>query len=385
MEGVIILNRAGNYKSNLSGESEYKSFNPASLPPKPKIELDEAMLALLISANIEIAKLNEISNKIPHAPLFVSMYIRKEALLSSQIEGTQATLDDILDPEIEKNSNLDIFDVINYINATDYAMKRLETLPLCNRLILETHKILMRGVRGGEKSPGEFRKSQNWLGPAGSVIKNATYIPPNLNDMTQGMSDLEKFMNAKDNINPLIKIALVHYQFETIHPFLDGNGRIGRLLINLFLKERGLLKQPVLYTSYYFKKNRIEYYDRLNEVRLKGNYEQWVMFFLHAVEESAKDAINTIDSLTKLHDKNNEKISLLGKSAKRAAKLFSYLEKSPIIDIKKTSIELGVSFNTVASAIDDLVKAGILEKVGETKRSRRFAYEEYLKILRKDA
>ena len=234
--------------------------------------------------------------------LFVSMYVRKEALMSSQIEGTQATLEDIFDPMIEKNTNRNVADVVNYIKATEYAVKRLNTLPLCNRLIKETHAILMEDVRGQEKSPGEFRRSQNWIGGQGSTLKNARYIPPNPEDMNSAMSDLEKYMNSEDGLDFLIRAALIHYQFETIHPFLDGNGRVGRLLITLFLMEKKVLTTPALYISYFLKKNRVEYYDRMTEVRLKGNYEQWIRFFLLAINESAQDAIAAIDEITALQD-----------------------------------------------------------------------------------
>lgn len=379
-----MQNRAGQYKTNLTGEIAYKSFLPKPLPPNPKLEVDESMLAILVKANSAIAKLDGISTRIPNIELFVSMYVRKEALLSSQIEGTQATLDDILDPDIEENTNQNVAEVINYIKATDYVSDRLETLPLCNRLLLETHEVLMQDVRGGEKSPGEFRRSQNWIGPGGSTLKTARYIPPAPQDMIEAMSELEKFINADDDMDTLVKIALIHYQFETIHPFLDGNGRIGRLMVNLYLGERKLLKYPILYISYFLKRNRIEYYDRLSEVREKGNYEQWVKFFLQAIAESALDSIETIDLLVELHDKNYEKVISIGKASKNALKVFEYLEKSPIIDIKKTSLELGVAYNTVANAVDNLVKLGVLEKVGDARRSRCFAYESYLKILRKD-
>lgn len=286
-----MANRAGTLKTNLSGEAAYKSFLPSPLPPNPPIELDAEAVSLLVSANKQLAVLESISARIPSINLFVSMYVRKEALMSSQIEGTQATLEDVLDPMIDENANRNVADVINYIKATEFAVKKLSELPLCNRLIKETHAMLMEGVRGQERSPGEFRYSQNWIGGQGSTLKNARYIPPNTEDMTHAMSDLEKYINADDDdLDILIRSALIHYQFETIHPFLDGNGRIGRLLITLFLMEKGLLATPVLYISYFLKKNRIEYYDRLTEVRNKGNYEQWVKFFLQAVLESAEDA-----------------------------------------------------------------------------------------------
>jgi Fic family protein len=339
---------------------------------------------LLSKANRSIGILEGVSRQIPNIELFASMYVRKEALLSSQIEGTQATLDDILDPNIEENTNQHVADVINYIKASQYASVRLRELPICNRLLKETHEILMQDVRGGEKSPGEFRYSQNWLGPAGSTLRDARYIPPNPADMIEAMSDLEKFINSEDDLDPLIKIALIHYQFETIHPFLDGNGRIGRLLIALFLIEKKLLSHETLYISYFLKRNRIEYYDRLNDVRTKGNFEQWLKFFLLATYESAQDAITTIDDLIKLHNRNYEIVKNTGKSAKTVIKVFKYLEGSPIIDIKKTSAELKLSFNAVSNAVNKLVELGILKQTENVRRSRVFAYEEYLGILRKD-
>lgn len=379
-----MRNRAGEYRTNLTGELQYKSFLPNQLPPSSGIKLDEEGIDLLAKANRSIGVLEGGSKQVPNIDLFVSMYIRKEALLSSQIEGTQATLDDILDPNIEKNANLHVADVINYIKASQYANSRLKNLPICNRLFQEIHSVLMEGIRGGEKNPGEYRKSQNWIGPAGSTIKDARFIPPNVEDMIEAMSNLEKFINEDHQLDVLIKAALIHYQFETIHPFLDGNGRIGRLLINLFLKDRKILSHDTLYISYFFKRNRVEYYDRLNEVRAKGNYEQWIKFFLLAIYESAQDAVFTIESLIKLHDKNYEVVRNTGRASKTITKLFNYLEGSPIIDISNTSKDLNLSFNATSNAVNTLVDLGILMKTEDVRRNRVFAYEEYLIILRKD-
>lgn len=379
-----MKNRAGEYKTNLSGELQYKSFLPRPLPPSPPIAIDDEIVNLLSKANRSIGILEGVSRQIPNVDLFVSMYVRKEALLSSQIEGTQATLDDILDPNIEENTNQNIADVINYIKASQYASSRLNELPICNRLLQETHEILMQDIRGGEKNPGEFRRTQNWIGPAGSTLKDARYIPPSPEDMIEALSDLEKFINSEDEHDPIIKIALIHYQFETIHPFLDGNGRIGRLLIALFLIEKKLLSHETLYTSYFLKRNRIEYYDRLMEVRMKGSFEQWIKFFLLAVYESAQDAIKTIDELVKLHEKNYDIVKKTGRAAKTVLKVLNYLESSPIIDIKKTSVELKLSFNAVSNAVNNLVELGILRQTENVRRSRVFAYDEYLGILRKD-
>lgn len=375
--------RAGKFRTNLSGEAAYKSFVPNPLPPVPAIELDNEMVALLIKANSQVSVLDEIAARIPNMDLFVSMYVRKEALMSSQIEGTQATLEDVLDPLLEANVNRDVADVVNYIKATEYAINRLKTLPLCNRLIKETHAVLMEGVRGQEKSPGEFRYSQNWIGGQGSTLKNARYIPPCPEDMDHAMSDLEKYINGEDGLDDLIRAALIHYQFETIHPFLDGNGRVGRLLITLYLMERKMLTTPALYISYFLKKNRIEYYDRMTEVRSKGNFEQWVRFFLQAIYESAQDATAAIDQLTALHDKNEKIILAMGRAGKSSMQVFHYLEANPIIEIRKTAEALNLSFNTVSGAVKRLMEQGVLKQTANQSRNRTFAYEAYLNILRK--
>ena len=376
-------NRAGYYKQNLSGEMAYKSFVPNPLPPVPPIELSEDIVGLLVKANSQLAVLQSIAARIPNVELFISMYVRKESLMSSQIEGTQATLEDILDPMLDTNTNRNIADVVNYIKATEFAITRLQTLPLCNRLIKETHAVLMKGVRGQEKNPGEFRYSQNWIGGQGSTLKNARYIPPSPDDMQNAMSDLEKYINTDDDLDALIQAALIHYQFETIHPFLDGNGRVGRLLITLFLMDKGILTTPALYISYFLKKNRVEYYDRMTEVRTKGNYEQWIIFFLQAIMESAGDATSTIDELITLHDTNTSVISKLGRASKNTMLVFDYLESNPIIDIGKTAEALSITFNTASSAVRRLVDAGILVQTGGGGRNRTFAYEAYLDILRK--
>ena len=374
--------RAGSFKSNLSGEASYLSFTPSPLPPVPPVELDREIIDLLVKASRQLALLEGLASRLPNVSLFVSMYVRKEALMSSQIEGTQATLEDVFDPMRDENANLDVADVINYVKATNHAIARLSELPLCNRLIKETHAVLMHGVRGQEKSPGEFRLSQNWIGGAGSTLRTARYIPPSVQDMIEGMSDLEKYFHAEDDVDVLIRAALIHYQFESIHPFLDGNGRIGRLLITLYLMEKGVLTTPALYISYYLKRNRIEYYDRMTEVRDKDNYEQWVKFFLRALHESAEDATTTIDKFMKIHVRNVGKIEKLGRSAKTALRLFAYLEANPMIDIRKTAIALDLAFNTISSAVERLVEAGILNKSNDAERNRIFVYTEYLDVLR---
>lgn len=380
-----MKNRAGRAVQNLSGEMAYSSFYPHPLPPQPNIEIDTEMQQLLIDAHKKLALLNGLSDRLPNKDLFISMYVRKEALVSSQIEGTQCTLEDVLNPEIDENANADVSDVVNYVRAISFAIKRLEDLPLCNRLIRETHAVLMNSVRGGDKTPGEFRTSQNWIGGAGSTLRNARYIPPNPQDMVECMSDFEQFMNDDDDTDPLIKAALLHYQFETIHPFLDGNGRVGRLLITLFLMGVNVISSPVLYLSCYLKLNRIEYYDRMREVRKTGNYEQWIKFFLRGIAETAEDATETIDHLNALHRKNEAKLAdVPTRSRQNIMNLLAYIERNPIIETVKTAAALGLSRNGTANYIATLCNKDILRYSTKSGKALVFAYEEYLDILRKD-
>lgn len=378
------MNRSGEYIKNLSGEAEYKSFRPAALPPNPELDINGDMLVKLVKANTELARLEMASKLIPNTELFVSMYVRKEALLSSQIEGTQCTLDDVLNPNIDANKNLNVEEVVNYVRAATFALDKMKSLPLCNRLFKEIHLHLMSGVRGQEKNPGEFRKSQNWIGPANCALKDARYIPPNVEDMESAMSDLEKYINEGEGYDPLIRIALIHYQFETVHPFLDGNGRIGRLMILLYLMEQKILSKPVIYISYFLKKNQIEYYDRISEVRRSGNYEQWVSFFLEAVAAAAEDALQTIEKLSELHEKNIQLLPRSRTEKDTVRTLFDYIEQYPIIDIGKTAEHLNLSYNAVSNAVKKLIALGILRETTNASRNRVFAYDAYLTILRKD-
>ncbi len=380
-----MKDRAGKTVKNLSGDSAYYSFCPSPLPPVPRIEIDLEMQQLLIEAHRKLAVLDSLSNHIPDVDLFISMYVRKEALVSSQIEGTQCTLDDVFNPEINENANADVSDVVNCVRAINFALKRLEELPLCNRLIRETHAVLMNSVRGSDKTPGEFRTSQNWIGGAGSTLKNARYIPPNTLNMVECMSDFEKYINSDDETDALIKAALLHYQFETIHPFLDGNGRVGRLLITLFLISSGMISSPVLYLSCYLKSNRIEYYDRMSEIRKSGNYEQWIKFFLRGIAETSSDAAETIGALIELHNRNAEKIAdVPARSKKNIANLFEYIERNPIIETVKTALALGLSRNGTANYISILCEKGILKQTSKSGKSFIYTYEDYLEILRKD-
>lgn len=372
-------NRAGKYV--LVAGLGYRAFEPKRLQDV-KIEIDEDMLNLLGEASRLLGKLDGVSQKVPNINLFISSYVRKEALMSSQIEGTQASLVDVLDPSIEGNSNADVEEVVNYTRALNYAIDRLKSYPVCNSLLKEIHLRLLSGVRGEDKEPGEFRGSQNWIGCSGCNLNTARYVPPTVEMMIEAMSDLEKFINDDfDNINPLVKVALIHYQFETIHPFLDGNGRIGRMLIVLFLIDKKIINYPIFYISYFFKKNRVEYYDRLAEVRAKGNFEQWIKFFLSAVVETCEDSINTIEKLSELDEKN----ALMIENGSKSVKLvYSYILQNPIIEINKTAKDLGIAFSTTATAVKELCGLGVLVENSAQRRNRTFSYEKYLQILGKD-
>lgn len=378
------MTRAGTLVQNLSGDAAYWSFRPAPLPPEPELKIDDEMRRLLIETSRQLTNLARFSLLIPSTDRFISMYMRKEALLSSQIEGTPCTLEDILDPELNATVNPDVGEVINYVKATQFALEQMHTLPLCNQLLCETHAVLMTGVRGKEKNPGEFRRRQNWIGAAGCSLKDARYIPPNVEDMTTALNELEQYIHEDSPYPPLIDAALIHYQFETIHPFLDGNGRIGRLLILLYFIEKSLLTKPVIYVSNFLKKNQREYYDRISEVRRSGNYEQWVRFFLEAVNAAAIDATETIWNLSELHNINAEKLPVSKRKRDNIRRLFTYIEEHPIIDIKHTAADLALSYNTVAHAVKKLQELGILHETTNAARNRVFAYEEYLDILRQD-
>lgn len=374
------MDRAGQYISVLQGDAAYKAYNPNPLPPIPSLDMDGELISLLTGAHNLLGKLDVTSQLIPNVDLFLGAYVRKEALLSSQIEGTQATLEDILNADVETSVNLEVDDVVNYVNALNYAINRMDTLPICNRLLCETHDVLLQHVRGQEKNPGEFRRSQNWIGGANSTIQSARYVPPTVEHMQEAMSDLEKFINDYD-MDILIKTALVHYQFETIHPFLDGNGRIGRMLIILMLINEKILSRPVLYMSLFLKTNRIEYYDRLSDVRTKGNYEQWAKFFLTGIIETCKDSLQMIGKINDLMLTDEKKLSNEKKSTQH---VFQYLKQHPIINIPHSAKALGIAYNTVASAINKLKNLGILSEKTYKARDRVFEYTKYVEILKAD-
>lgn len=382
-----ISNRLGTYvKQSITSEA-YDAFIPAKLPPEPPLELG-ALYPLIEQATTLIGELNTLAKCIPNKSLFVYMYVRKEALLSSQIEGTQSSFADLLIFENEQKPNVsidDVEEVSNYVLAINHGLKRLdEGFPLCLRLIKEMHAILLQGGRGAQKSPGEFRQSQNWIG--GTRPGNAIFVPPPPDQLPHILSEFEAFFHDESIKLPvLIKAALAHVQFETIHPFLDGNGRLGRLLIILLLCEGGLLKQPTLYISLYFKENRKLYYDLLQEVHLQGTWETWIEFFLNGIVYTCHEAITTANNLNKLFDEDLIKINTLGRAKFSCIDVFDYLKKCPQVTVSSLTEALEMTPPTARSALTHLLELGIVEEISGKQRDKIYVYKAYLAKLERGA
>ncbi|MBN1408835.1 MAG: Fic family protein [Calditrichaceae bacterium] len=370
--------KAGRYQQ----EFRYKSFIPSKINLE-WIWTDSKINALLSEANLNLGNLNAFSLYVPNVDVFIWMHLVKEATTSSRIEGTRTQMEEALmkDEEIEFEKKNDWQEVQNYIKAMNYSISKLKTLPVSTRLLKESHKILMQGVRGEHKTPGEFRLSQNWIG--GATINDAVFIPPPHTQLNELMGDLENFLhNENINVPPLIKVAISHYQFETIHPFLDGNGRIGRLLITLQLASSGILEKPTLYLSDYFEKNRLLYYDNLSNVRLKNDLAQWIKFFLVSVIETSKRGIKTFQQILKLKDKiENEKIVALGKKIPNAKLFINLLYTNPIINSNDLKDYLKITPATANSLIQDFIKLDILSEITGGKRYRLFRFDEYLNLF----
>ncbi len=377
---MIYKNRAGTY---VRQQSDYSAYIPKPLPPEPPLDIDAEMVSLLSMADRKLGRLDGITQILPNPELFVAMYVKKEAVLSSQIEGTQASLLDILNEDQFKGERKEksVEEVVNYIKAVNHGLKRLKELPLCTRLIRGIHEVLLRGTRGNERNPGEFRKSQNWIGPAGSNLSSAIFIPPPVHEMLNAMSDLEGFFYEKDDLPVLVKIGLIHAQFETIHPFLDGNGRMGRLLITFWLCQQEVLSKPLLYLSYYFKKNRVEYYDRLMDIRLKGYWEEWLKFFLKGVSSVSDEAIETAKKILNMKEEDAKAISASVRNPSNGLKLLERLYEHPIVNIKKVAEFLDVSYPTANTLVGELCNIGILEQVAQSQRNKRYSYSKYIDVL----
>ncbi len=372
--------RAGRFITQPEG---YSAFIPKPLPPDPPLALDASLLNLLESAVGELGRLDGVAKVIPDPEFFVSMYVRREAVLSSQIEGTQSTLEDLLELELESEPSdpySDVFDLINYVQAMNFGLDRIKTLPLSLRLIREIHKELLRDGRGSKATPGEFRRTQNWIGPQGASIKQATFVPPSVPDMKKALHDFEGFLHAENRYPTLIEVGLAHAQFETIHPFLDGNGRVGRLLNTFLLVHRGILRQPLLYLSHYFKLHRTEYYDRLMAVRHSGDWEGWIQFFLRGVVQTAQEAAETAERLFALRESHRGLI--LDKNlGQNGLLLLSNLFQRPLVNINLVASILGSTFPTASRLVSGFEELGLLKEITGQKRSRMFRYEPYLALF----
>jgi Fic family protein len=359
------------------------------LPPEPPITFDGELLALLSKADLALGRLDGSTETLPNPDMFVFMYVRKEAVLSSQIEGTQASLLDVLEFEaqaLEEGRPGDVQEVVNYINAMNYGLDRLRKFPLSLRLIREIHERLLKDVRGGERTPGEFRRSQNWIGSSGGTLSTASFVPPPPHEMLEAIGALEKFLYHTPPMPDLINIGLIHSQFETIHPFLDGNGCVGRLLIAFLLCERKILHRPLLYLSYYFKKRRTEYYDRLQAVRDHGDWEGWLKFFLRGVHEVAEEATDTARKILRLREDHRRLIQeQMRGSAAKALSVLESLYAGPIISVQHAASSAGIVFTSANSILQNLANLGLLEETTGRKRNRRFSYAPYLALFQDES
>lgn len=379
---VQLPGRAGRYIRQTTG---YRAFIPAPLPPTPELQIGPELQKLLSDADRALGRLDGSIQTLPNADHFVFMYVRKEAVLSSQIEGTQSSLVNVLEAEakvLAPDQPKDVDEVLNYVHAMKYGLQRLNELPLSVRLIREIHERLMRGVRGDRLQPGELRRTQNWIGPAGATLAEASFIPPPPDDVPQALSDWERFIAADDKLPVLLKVGLTHAQFETIHPFLDGNGRVGRLLITFHLCAKEILSKPVLYLSHYFKQHRQVYYERLQAVRDSGQWEEWLVFFLTGVVQVAKEATVTARRIVNLRENHRALITEnFGRTAANGLRVLEVLYMKPIVSVKDVIDVTGATFPAANELVKRLVNAAILTEITGQARHRRFRYAPYIRIF----
>ncbi|MDP3961641.1 MAG: Fic family protein [Pseudorhodobacter sp.] len=374
--------RTGAFIRQLEG---YTAFIPSDLPPTPPIAIDDEMQGLLSQADRSLGRLDGSIQALPNSELFIFMYVRKEAVLSSQIEGTQASLGDVLEAEAKLFAPArpnDTEEILNYVRAMNHGLQRLGELPLSGRLIREIHELLMRGVRGQYATPGEFRTTQNWIGPQGASLKDATFVPPPPHELPRLMGQLDDFFHTTDNLPILLKVGMIHAQFETLHPFLDGNGRMGRLLIAFCLCEQGVLLKPVLYLSHYLKRNRATYYDRLDAIRHSGDWEGWIKFFLTGVAEVAREATETARKIVQLREDHRAKlIETLGKGAANGLKLLESLYERPIFNVGNLTVLLKISPQAANTLTDRFVQLGLVSEITGQRRNRMFRYDSYVALF----
>jgi Fic family protein len=364
--------------------ASYRAFIPNPLPPDPPLDLTGHLRERLSEADYALGRLDGAVLTLPNPDLFVFMYVRKEAVLSSQIEGTQSSLQNLLAAEarlFDPDTPKDVTEVANYVRAMNHGLARLSELPVSVRLIREIHAELMRGVRGGRLQPGELRTSQNWIGPAGATLATATFVPPP-HEIAQALSDLERFLHAGSGLPPLVQVGLAHAQFETIHPFLDGNGRVGRLLITFLLTEKRLLSKPVLYLSHYFKQRRGDYYDRLQAVRDAGDWEGWLAFFLDGVIAVSREATQTAAAILRMREDYRARITEhLGRAAANGQRVMDRLFDHPIVTVATVREWLGLTPAGANQIVNRLERVGLLREITGYARNRRFRFEPYLKLF----
>lgn len=373
--------RAGRY---VQQSTDYRAFLPAPLPPDPPVAMDEALTRLLSDADRALGRLDGVASVLPDPELFVAMYVRQEAVLSSQIEGTQSTLEDVLEFEASESgpdTPDDVSEVVNYVRALKHGLARLAQVPLSLRLLREIHGELLRDTRGAERNPGEFRTSQNWIGPAGCTLTGAEFVPPPPHEVIRCLSAIEEFLHERTSLPHLVHCGLAHAQFETIHPFLDGNGRVGRLLITLLLCERRILQRPLLYLSHYLKAHRAQYYDRLMAVRNDGDWEGWLDFFLRGVYEVSLAATETARKILTLREDHRAHIASQASGPSNGQKLLDALFRQPLLTIRRAEKILGTSYVTAAKTVAELERLGILREVTGRSRNRRYRYDRYLALF----
>lgn len=375
----------GEYRVTTHGGEEVSAFVPKPLPPVPPLNLDGPLLKALEAANLALGRLDGVSTLLPDKSLFLYHYVRKEAVLSSQIEGTQSSLTDLLQHERGEVPGVpqdDVVEVSCYVAALEHGLRRLreDNFPLSNRLIREVHQVLLSSGRGSNKSPGEFRRSQNWVG--GTRPGNADFVPPPHSEVEDCMASLERFLHeTEDGLPDLVRVGLAHVQIETIHPFLDGNGRVGRLLITFLLCHAGLLQDPLLYLSLYLKQHRSDYYRLLNDVRLSGDWEAWLAFFLEGVRVTSEGAFSTAMSLTEMFRRDRERISSLGRPANSALRVHDVLMANPIFTIPEIAKMTGLSYPGASAGLNRLIGLGLVSEAPGDWRARTFVYGQYLQTL----
>lgn len=378
--------RAGRYLAQPSGD---RAFLPAPLPPRPPVRISGVLQGLLSGADRGLGRLDGSIQTLPHPDLFVLMYVRKEAVLSSQIEGTQSSLQDLLAAEAKILSAVgtpsDVDEVINYVRAMNHGLARLRELPVSVRLIREIHHALLKGARGSHLTPGELRRSQNWIGPPGATLAEATFVPPPPAEVPVALADLERFLHRNDDVPLLVKIGLAHAQFETIHPFLDGNGRVGRLLVTFLLCERGVLSKPVLYLSHYFKRHRVAYYERLQAVRDDGDWEGWLGFFLRGVAEVSGQAAETARRILALREQHRTQITdHFGRAAGHGHRVLESLYQRPIVAVEDVRRLTGTTYPAANQLVQRFVERKILREITGHARHRRFRYDSYVHLFTDD-